>query len=151
MNVHEDCEVAEVDETGQFPRALHIEDMAWDPQEDNMLVSFTDKSMCLVSFQGLCAETGVVKRFEPQQHTINNIVWMTDRSGNFITSNDKVGNIQYWNVASNEPRSSNKLGAKGTNQMIFLDNQGNAGGRILFSLKNGALGVYNLKRQMLEF
>lgn len=30
--------------------------------------------------------------------------------------------------------------------MIFLDNEGHAGGRILFSLKNGALGVYNLKR-----
>jgi len=71
---------------------------------------------------------------------------MTDRSGNFITSNDKVGTIQYWNVASNEPRSSNKIGAKGTNTMVFLDNQANAGGRILFALKNGALGVYNLKR-----
>lgn len=71
---------------------------------------------------------------------------MTDRSGNFITSNDKVGTIQYWNVASNEPRSSNKIGAKGTNTMVFLDNQANAGGRILFALKNGALGVFNLKR-----
>ena len=76
---------------------------------------------------------------------------MTDRSGNFITSNNKVGTVQYWNVASNEPRQSNKIGPKGTNSMIFLDNESNAGGRILFSLKNGALGVYNLKRQVLEF
>ena len=35
--------------------------------------------------------------------------------------------------------------------MIFMDNDANVGGRILFSLKNGALGVYNLKRQTSEF
>ena len=81
-----------------------IEDLAWDPQEDNFLISFADKGMCLVSFQGFSQETRVVKRFEPQQNVINNIVWMPDRSGNFITSNDKVGTIQCWNVASNEPR-----------------------------------------------
>ena len=35
--------------------------------------------------------------------------------------------------------------------MIFLDNKANQGGRILISLKNGALAVYNLKRQTTEF
>ena len=146
LNAHEDCAQVQIDETGQFPRGMMVEDLAWDPQEDNFLVSFADKSMSLVSYQGLREETVVVKRFEPQQHAINNIVWMTDRSGNFITSNEKIGTIQYWNVASKEPRLSTKIGAKGTNSMIFLDNEGHAGGRILFSLKNGALGVYNLKR-----
>lgn len=32
-----------------------------------------------------------------------------------------------------------------------MDNDANVGGRILFSLKNGALGIYNLKRQTSEF
>ena len=45
---------------------MMIEEIAWDPQEDNFLVSFADKSMGLVSFQGLSGDTGVVKRFEPQ-------------------------------------------------------------------------------------
>ena len=66
MNVHEDCDEAQVDETGQFPRGMNVEDLAWDPQEDNFLISFADKGMCLVSFQGLSSDTGVVKRFEPQ-------------------------------------------------------------------------------------
>ena len=60
--------------------------------------------MALVTFQGFSQDTRIVKRFESQQNAINNIVWMPDRSGNFITSNEKVGTIQYWNVASNEPR-----------------------------------------------
>lgn len=35
--------------------------------------------------------------------------------------------------------------------MTFLDSQANQGPRILFALKNGAMGVYNLKRQTTEF
>ena len=95
------------------PDYMKIEDMAWDPQEDNLIVSFADKGMCLVSFQGFTDQTRVVKRFDEQPYAINNIVWMTDRSGNFVTSNEKIGVLQYWNVASNEPRQTNKIGSKG--------------------------------------
>lgn len=35
--------------------------------------------------------------------------------------------------------------------MVFLDSQGSAGPRILYALKNGAVSVYNLKRQTSEF
>ena len=49
--------------------------------------------MALVTFQGFSQDTRIVKRFESQQNAINNIVWMPDRSGNFITSNEKVGTI----------------------------------------------------------
>ena len=95
------------------PDYMKVEDMAWDPQEDNLIVSFADKGMCLVSFQGFTDQTRVVKRFDEQPYAINNIVWMTDRSGNFVTSNEKIGVLQYWNVASNEPRQTNKIGSKG--------------------------------------
>mmetsp|Transcript_39467 Transcript_39467/g.51662 ORF Transcript_39467/g.51662 Transcript_39467/m.51662 type:complete len:199 (-) Transcript_39467:2979-3575(-) len=128
------------------PPNMRIEDLAWDPQEDNLICSFADQGMCLISFQGFTEQTRVVKRFEPQAHSINNIVWMTDRSGNFVTSNDKIGVVQYWNVASNEPSMTNKIGSKGTNNMIFLDSKGSVGPRILYALKNGAVAVYNLKR-----
>ena len=50
MNAHEDCAQVQVDETGQFPKEMMIEDLAWDPQEDNFLISFADKSMSLASF-----------------------------------------------------------------------------------------------------
>jgi len=93
----------------------------------------------------------VVKRFDPQANAVTNIVWMTDRSGNFVTSNEKIGVVQYWNVASNEPRLTNKIGIKGTNHMTYLDSSANLGPRVLFALKNGAMGVYNLKRQTTEF
>ena len=130
---------------------MQILDIAWDPQEDNLLVSFADQGMCLVSFQGFSDATQVVQRFDQQAHAINNIVWMTDRSGNFVTSNEKIGVVQYWNVAGKEPRQTNKIGSKGTNAMILLDSEPNVGPRILTALKNGALSVYNLKRQTTEF
>ena len=50
LPAHEDCDKASINEQGQYPRGHMIEDMAWDPQEDNFLVSFSDKGMCLVSF-----------------------------------------------------------------------------------------------------
>ena len=51
MNAHEDSAEAIQDEaTGEYPKYLMIEDLAWDPQEDNFLISFADKGMCLVSF-----------------------------------------------------------------------------------------------------
>ena len=31
---------------------MAVVDLAWDPQEDNLLVSFADRGMCLISFQG---------------------------------------------------------------------------------------------------
>jgi len=39
---------------------MQILDIAWDPQEDNLLVSFADHGMCLVSFQGFSDATRVV-------------------------------------------------------------------------------------------
>ena len=34
------------------PPGMQITDLAWDPKEDNLLVSFADKGMCLITFQG---------------------------------------------------------------------------------------------------
>lgn len=41
---------------------------------------------------------------------MTNIVWLTDKSGNFLTSNDKVGTILMWNVAQKEPLLIMKVG-----------------------------------------
>ena len=52
FSAHERPELQEPDENGEFSAAVKIEDMAWDPSEDNLLVSFGDQGMCLISFQG---------------------------------------------------------------------------------------------------
>ena len=36
-----------------------VSELQWDPNEENILVSFTDASICLVSFAGLDAKTCV--------------------------------------------------------------------------------------------
>jgi hypothetical protein len=46
------------------PREVRILEMCWDPNEDNLLVSFGDKSMTLITFQGLDEQTFIAKKFE---------------------------------------------------------------------------------------
>ena len=44
---------------------------------------------------------------------MTNIVWTTDKSGNFLTSNEKVGTLLMWNVAQKEPLQIIKVGGAG--------------------------------------
>ena len=76
---------------------------------------------------------------------------MPDRSGSFVTTNEKVGTIQMWNVAKNEPTGACKFGNKGTCSMILLNDKNLSKCRVLIASKNGAVLVYNVKRQVIEF
>ena len=71
LNAHESCHLVEQCQPGMFPEEVKIVDLAWDPNEDNFLVSFGDRGMCLVTFQGFYETTKVVKDFQPQQHVVN--------------------------------------------------------------------------------
>ena len=44
---------------------------------------------------------------------MSNLFWASDKSGNFITANDKYGVLALWNVASTEPRKIIKVGVAG--------------------------------------
>ena len=66
FNAHEDLSEDEVITPGMTPPGRRIEDIAWDPQEDNFLVSFADKSMILATFQGFSPDTRLVRQYEPQ-------------------------------------------------------------------------------------
>ena len=45
------------------PEEVQIIEMMWDPNEDNILVSFGDKSISLITFQGLDDQTFISKKF----------------------------------------------------------------------------------------
>lgn len=64
LNAHEKQALVEENELGNYPEAVKVIDLAWDPMEDNFLVSFGDNSMCLVTFQGFQESTRVVKTFQ---------------------------------------------------------------------------------------
>jgi hypothetical protein len=81
-----------------------VTELSWDPNEDNLIVSCQDGSMAMITFQGMSAEqTFIANKFENQPNNMTNIVWTTDKSGNFLTSNEKVGTLLMWNVAQKEP------------------------------------------------
>jgi hypothetical protein len=40
-------------------------------------------------------------------------VWTHDKSGKFLTSNEKIGTILMWNVAKTEPLQIIKVGSHG--------------------------------------
>ena len=95
--------------------------MMWDPNEDNLLVSFGDKSISLITFQGLDDQTFISKKFGCQNQQYENMLWLPDKSGDFLTSSAKVGVIQLWNVAQNEPKQTFKIGSRGVHNMILLN------------------------------
>ena len=95
------------------PSEVKIVEVQWDPFESNILVSFVDGSISLISYQGFCDKTVISQEFEPQSHSIRCMVWSQDRSGNFYTSSEKIGLLQSWNVASKEPKQSFKVGSSG--------------------------------------
>lgn len=68
---------------------VSIVDVQWDPFEDNLIVSFADGSLSLISFQGLDTNTQVVQTFERQANQFSNVIWTKDKSGNFLTANKK--------------------------------------------------------------
>jgi len=102
------------------PEETSIIEMKWDPNEDNILVSFIDGSLCMVSFHGLCEQTEVCQTFEVSQNQVTQLEWYTDKSGNFITANEKLGVLQFWNVASKEPKQTYKVGSSGVHAMKML-------------------------------
>ena len=135
------------------PEELRILDMKWDPNEDNLLVSFGDKSMALITFQGLDEQTFVSKRFERQSQQFENMLWLPDKSGDFLTASAKVGVLQLWNVAQGEPKQTFKVGSRGVHNMVLLNQKAGAMGshRVVIALKNGGTTVYNVQRQSIEF
>ncbi len=50
FNAHPDS--AKLKPKQEADPGMKIVEMAWDPNEDNLLVSFADKSLCLISYQG---------------------------------------------------------------------------------------------------
>jgi hypothetical protein len=58
-------------------------------------------------------QTFIATEFEKQQQNMTNIVWTTDKSGKFMTTNEKVGTILMWNVAKKEPEQIIKVGTHG--------------------------------------
>ena len=98
-------------------------------------------------------QTFIAKKFERQQNQYENLVWLNDRSGDFLTASSKVGIVQLWNVAQAEPKQTFKIGSRGVHNMTMINQKkGQSDGhRILIALKNGGTLVYNISRQSVEF
>lgn len=92
-----------------------ITDMAWDKNEDHLIVSFGNGAMAMVDYGGFNeGQTNWKVMYEPQKsNKVNNIMWKDDKSGDFLTSTRRVGAIRVWNVASTQPKEIVKVGSHG--------------------------------------
>jgi WD40 repeat protein len=122
-----------------------VEDMSWDPFEENLLVAY-EAGIALVSFQGFSSHTSIKQVF--QTKNISSLFWTDDKSGNFVTANDILGTITLWNAANSEPRKSFKVGNTGIRYILPINGDHN---RVLIAFKNGALTLFNLERKQTEF
>ena len=97
---------------------VSVQEISWDPNEDNLIVALADGSMFMITFQGMTEEQCfIATTFEKQVQTLTNIVWTHDKSGKFLTSNEKIGTILMWNVAKTEPLQIIKVGSHGIQSM----------------------------------
>lgn len=135
---------------GLSKEEVAIEDIRWDPFESNILVTFADGAMSLISYQGFSEKTNVSQQFEKQANSLTSLLWSHDRSGNFFTSSNKVGVISAWNVASKEPKSIFKVGNNGVHQMLRISTKDNEQ-RVLVALKSGTCLIYDLKRRSIDY
>jgi len=79
---------------------------------------------------------------------MSNILWTNDKSGSFITSADKLGFLQLWNVGGKEPQRFIKVGTSGVHTMLPLPGKMQ---RILIAMKNGAILIYNVAKHRTDF
>ncbi|CDW86163.1 wd repeat-containing protein 17 [Stylonychia lemnae] len=126
-----------------------VSDLAWDPNEDHLLVSFNDGSQAMIDFNGFIPASTILRfTYEKQSVGVNNICWRDDKSGDFITSTRKVGTLRLWNVASREPKQIIKVGSSGIHCMTKLKGDSK---RMLIGFINGAVQVFNLEKRRIEF
>lgn len=103
----------------------------------------------MIDFGGYNEQQTVVRQvYERQTVGVNGIIWRDDKSGDFITSNRKVGTLRLWNAAHKDPKQVLKVGSHGIHSFkkIKGDSQ-----RVLIAFINGAVAVYNVQRRCIDF
>jgi len=94
-----------------------VSDLAWDEGEDNIVVSFNDGMVVLITYEGLEEKTQVRMYYERQSVGASHIMWKGDKSGDFFTSSRKVGALRVFNVAQKSPKQIIKVGNSGVHYM----------------------------------
>jgi WD40 repeat protein len=128
----------DVEEHKTGESSIDVSDMSWDANEDHLIVAFSNGALAMLDFGGFEEGQSAWKfLYEAQKvNKVNKIVWRDDKSGDFITSSRKVGALKIWNVASNTPKETIKVGSHGIHQMRKISGDTN---RILLAFTNGAV------------
>lgn len=126
-----------------------ITDFSWDPlSETYILVGYANGEMYLFDTEGK-GENFRLHTFEPVKGGISSIAWIISQPGNFVTADHRSGNIRYWNVSQPKPSRVVRVSKSGFCQVAFVGGSDDV--KLAQSFTDGAVGVYNMKQQKLEF
>ena len=93
-------DVAQSSFLSSYKHIASVEDLSWYKGENYALASYSDGSM-IVFEQG---EERPRTTFERQAAGIQSLMWIDNKSGDFITTSKTVGALKIWNVAQKSPK-----------------------------------------------
>ena len=101
--------------------------------------------------------------FERQAAGIQSLMWINDKSGDFITTSKTVGALKIWNVAQQNPKKMVKIvpsgigsshASPGAGRSIFplaimpIQEYNNL---VLIACTNGSIALFNIEKKKIEF
>lgn len=138
---------------------ISVEDVAWYQGENYALAAYEDGSM-FVFEQGVAAPRS---KFERQTSGVQSLLWINDKSGDFITTSRTVGALRVWNVAQKTPKKMVKIVSSGISDSHISPGAGRSifplsilpiqkySNLVLIACTNGSIAVFNIEKKKIVF
>jgi WD repeat-containing protein 17 len=136
-----------------------VEDLAWYRGEDYALASYSDGTMCVFEK----GHTDPRNTFERQAAGIQSVLWINDKSGDFITISKTVGALKIWNVAQKTAKKMVKIASSGVSDSHISAGAGRSifplsiipiqdfSNLVLIASTNGSIALFNIEKKKIIF
>lgn len=133
--------------------------MAWYKGESYALAAYADGTMHVFE-QDFDKPRNV---FERQTAGIQSLLWINDKSGDFITTSKTVGALRIWNVAQKTPKKMVKIVSSGISDSHISPGAGRSifplsilpiqeySNLVLIACTNGSIALFNIEKKKIEF
>jgi WD40 repeat protein len=101
--------------------------------------------------------------FDRQTTGIQSLLWINDKSGDFITTSKTVGALRIWNVAQKSPKKMIKIVSSGISDSHISPGAGRSifplsiipieahSNLVLIACTNGSIALFNVEKKKIEF
>lgn len=142
-----------------FKHTVAVEDVAWYRGESYALAAYCDGTMHV--FEQDCSKPRNV--FERQSVGVQSVLWINNKSGDFITTSKTVGALKIWNVAQKTPKKMIKIVSSGISDSHISPGAGRSifplsivpiqdyANLVLIACTNGSIALFNIEKKKIEF